>query len=211
MVRTARAAIILATAATLVCVADPASAHHIMGGVTPHTVVQGLLSGLGHPVIGLDHFAFIIGIGFLAYLAGRPALPPLAFVACTVAGTALHLRGTDIPFVEVAIAGTVLAAAIAVIAQARIHAGLLAALFAVAGLFHGYAYGESIVGAEPAPLYAYLLGYSAIQYGIALASAWLLARLAARDARRQGAVLRVGGAAMALTGVSAMLIALQAV
>ena len=30
----------------------PASAHHLMGGVTPVTFAQGLLSGLGHPVIG---------------------------------------------------------------------------------------------------------------------------------------------------------------
>ena len=47
-----------------------------------------------------------------------------------------------------------------------------AALFGLAGLAHGYAYGESIFGAEPTPLSAYLLGLVVIQslltVGIAL-------------------------------------------
>src|SRR6266705_841511 len=39
-------------------------AHHFMGGGPPETFAQGLLSGLGHPVIGLDHAAFIVAAGF---------------------------------------------------------------------------------------------------------------------------------------------------
>ena len=39
-------------------------AHHFMGGGLPQTFTQGLLSGLGHPVIGLDHAAFIVAAGF---------------------------------------------------------------------------------------------------------------------------------------------------
>ncbi len=31
-------------------------------------------------------------------------------------------------------------------------------LFVIVGLIHGYALGESIYGAEPTPLYAYLVG-----------------------------------------------------
>jgi urease accessory protein len=45
-------------------------------------------------------------------------------------------------------------------------------LFAAAGLFHGYTFGESIYGAETSPLSAYLLGLvviqSALTIGIAL-------------------------------------------
>jgi urease accessory protein len=50
-------------------------------------------------------------------------------------------------------------------------------LAAAAGLFHGYAYGEAVVGAEMAPLFAYLLGFAAIQMGIALASYGIARRL----------------------------------
>src|SRR5262249_29863369 len=40
-----------------------AFAHHVMGGKTPSTFVEGLLSGTGHPVIGPDHLAFLLAIG----------------------------------------------------------------------------------------------------------------------------------------------------
>ena len=51
--------------------ASPAFAHHVMGGKLPETFLQGLLSGLGHPIIGLDHFGAIVGIGILVAIAQR--------------------------------------------------------------------------------------------------------------------------------------------
>ena len=44
----------------------PAWAHHAMDMALPQTFSQGLLSGLGHPVIGIDHLAAIVGVGMLA-------------------------------------------------------------------------------------------------------------------------------------------------
>ncbi len=41
---------------------------------------------------------------------------------------------------------------------------------AVSGLFHGYAYGEAIIGATTVPLLAYLFGFTLIQWIIALAA-----------------------------------------
>ena len=38
---------------------EPAFAHHVVGGKMPVTFMDGLLSGLGHPIIGLDHLAAI--------------------------------------------------------------------------------------------------------------------------------------------------------
>jgi len=52
-----------------------------------------------------------------------------------------------------------------------IRAGVWAALFIVAGFFHGYAYGESIYGAESSPLAAYLTGLVAIQAFVMMAVA----------------------------------------
>ena len=51
------------------------------------------------------------------------------------------------------------------------------ALFAVVGLLHGYALGESIYGAEQTPLAAYLIGLCVVQGAIAL-TAMMLARAA---------------------------------
>ncbi len=42
-----------------------AFAHHGMDGETPATLTQGLVSGLAHPVIGLDHLAFVLALAWL--------------------------------------------------------------------------------------------------------------------------------------------------
>jgi len=47
----------------LAATAAGAEAHHAMGGTMPQTLAQGLLSGLAHPVIGLDHLAFTVAAG----------------------------------------------------------------------------------------------------------------------------------------------------
>ena len=48
-----------------------ATAHHFMDDALPQTFLQGLLSGIGHPLIGPDHAAFIIGAGFSLALVAR--------------------------------------------------------------------------------------------------------------------------------------------
>ena len=49
----------------------PAQAHHFMDGGMPQNWLEGLLSGLGHPVIGPDHAAFVFAAGFLLALSSR--------------------------------------------------------------------------------------------------------------------------------------------
>ena len=66
LARTALALLILAATG------GGAEAHHAMGGTTPQTLAQGLLSGLAHPVIGLDHLAFTVAAGLLAARLGPP-------------------------------------------------------------------------------------------------------------------------------------------
>jgi len=55
---------------------------------------------------------------------------------------------------------------------------LWAILFAAAGLFHGYAFGESIFGAERSPLHAYLLGLIIVQSVLTVGTALLVRRRA---------------------------------
>jgi len=80
-----------------------------MGGELPRTFLQGLLSGLGHPVIGLDHLAAIVGVGILVALAGRGVVPVLAFTAAMIAGVAIHLVKIDIPASELLVGLSTLA------------------------------------------------------------------------------------------------------
>src|SRR3954466_7050575 len=85
----------------LTATAAGAEAHHVMGGTTPQTLAQGLLSGLAHPVIGLDHLAFTVAAGLLAASLppplARAALMPLAFLVAGAVGASLHLAGVDLP------------------------------------------------------------------------------------------------------------------
>jgi urease accessory protein len=176
----------------------PALAHHVMGRELPSTLWHGLLSGLGHPIIGIDHFAFVIGVGLVSYLVGRIALLPLLFVAGTVLGCFVHLQDLDLPGSEAAIAFSLVVLAAIVGMRERIPVGVIAVLFAAAGILHGYAYGESIVGAEPAPLGAYVLGFALIQYGIAVISGAALAMIVARDYLSETIAMRTAGVAIAL-------------
>ena len=177
---------------------QPAWAHHVMGGELPQTFLQGLLSGLGHPVIGVDHLAAIVGVGILAALAGRSAAVVLAFSVAVIAGVGLHLAKLDLPASELFVGLTTLLIGALVIARQSMGAGLAVLLFAVAGVVHGYALGESIVGAEASPLTAYLLGLLVIQTAIGVSVYAAVRRLAQWPARTAG--LTVAGVLVALAG-----------
>ena len=143
---------------------NPVQAHHPLDGRTPSNFIEGFLSGLGHPIIGLDHLAFVVAIGVLALLTPRLGLLlPIAFSLATALGTVVHLEGMDLPVPELIISISVLTIGLALAINRQFNLLLLIILGAIAGLFHGYAYGESIFGAEMTPLVAYLLGFAAIQ------------------------------------------------
>ena len=165
------AGIVAAISALGVLSADsPALAHHAMGGEMPSNFFEGFLSGLAHPIIGVDHLAFVVAIGLIAAGRSGGVFIPAIFVVAAMVGTGIHLLSVNVPAVEIAIALSVIGGGLLLVLkpQPAIQTPVLAILAAPAGLFHGYAYGESIVGAEMTPLVAYLAGFTAIQFGIAL-------------------------------------------
>lgn len=186
----------------LMAISSPAFAHHPMGGMTPETFSQGMLSGLGHPIIGLDHFAFLIVAALLAVALKGSAryLAPLAFIGATIGGTVLHLGAANIPMAEALIALTVVVGAVLVVTRHYPGAVLLSAVFAVSGVLHGYAYGEAIIGAETTPLLAYLAGFAVIQYALIAGGVFGLEKLATRSQRARNIVARIGSTAALLTG-----------
>ncbi|MGF1575246.1 MAG: HupE/UreJ family protein [Cyanophyceae cyanobacterium] len=145
----------------------PVQAHHPFGGATPATGWEGFLSGLGHPVIGLDHLAFVIATGLLAVAVKGGLGIPVGFVVASAVGTGLHLMGFTIPAAEVIIAGSVVLFGLFLALKNRPPVTILLLLSVLAGLLHGYAYGEVVIGAEMTPIVAYLLGFMAIQLTIA--------------------------------------------
>ena len=188
----------LGVLAIAMAIAEPAWAHHVMGGKLPQTFLQGLMSGFGHPVIGFDHLAAIVGVGILAALAGRSAAVVLAFSVAVIAGVGLHLAKIDLPASELFVGLTTLLIGALVILRQSMSAGRALLLFAIAGLVHGYALGESIVGAEASPLVAYLLGLLVIQTAIGISVYAAVRSLAGWPARTAG--LTVVGVLVALAG-----------
>ena len=87
----------------------PAFAHHVMGGKLPSTFGEGILSGLGHPVIGLDHLAFLIAAGVVAGVAGLGLWMPVVFVLASIVGVFVHMQDINLPAVELLIAVSVVA------------------------------------------------------------------------------------------------------
>ncbi|WP_338441718.1 HupE/UreJ family protein [Synechococcus elongatus IITB4] len=159
----------------LVLSASPAFAHHAIGGETPTTVFEGLLAGLAHPVIGIDHFAFVIAVGLLASVTRQGLFSIAAFIAAALLGTVLHLASLDLPGVELLISASILLFGWLLACKSILPTWAIVGLAAIAGIFHGYAYGEAIIGAGMAPLFSYLIGFSLTQLVIAVA-AWSVGR-----------------------------------
>jgi len=177
--------------------ASPALAHHPMGGEAPQTVFHGLLSGLAHPVIGLDHLAFIILVGLAAAGVQRRIVGPAVFIAATLAGTFVHLAGVVLPLAEVVIAASVVVLGALLFHGRQLTGAIALAGFALAGLFHGWAYGEAVIGSGAMPVVAYLAGFALIQFVIAAGAA----RLAAGATTTAEGLIRARGAAAVCLGI----------
>ena len=155
----------------------PAFAHHALGGRLPATGWEGFLSGLAHPVIGPDHLAFVVAIGLIAARQPWRYGIPLGFVLASLLGTGIHLAGWDpLGLTELAIASSVVLFGLLLVQPRQIPSWLLLIGGSLAGLFHGYAYAETIIGAQPMPWVGYLLGLSTVQYGVALLALWAAER-----------------------------------
>lgn len=180
--------------------ATSAGAHHPMDGKTPTTLMDGLLSGFGHPVIGPDHFAFILAIGIAAALVHSGVALIGAFIAASTAGVLIHVGRLDVPLVEPLIASSVIAAGLAIAVGRGLGQPGWLALAAGAGLFHGYAFGEAVIGAELTVVGAYLVGLAimsaAVAGGVMLVSGKMLPSGNLLDARR-----RVAGGALSVVGL----------
>jgi len=174
---------------TALClVAGTASAHTGSHGVT------GFVSGLTHPLTGLDHLLAMIAIGLWAAQQGGRALwaVPAAFVGAMVVGGGLALAGLVLPQVETGIAASVLVLGLLVATRRQwaVTAGIaIAAGFA---LFHGYAHGLEMPQAASPALYA--LGFvlaTAFLHGVGIAGS-----LVGRHA------MQLAGAAIAASGLA---------
>ena len=162
-------------------ISAPAFAHHPLDGGLPANFFEGIMSGLGHPVIGFDHLAFVIASGLLALGITGGILVPIALVIATGIGAGIHLAAIDLPIPEVIIAASVVLFGVLLVVnnqhKTSNYSLMVITLAGLAGIFHGYAYGEGIFGAEPTPTVAYLIGFTIIQLAISLGTYVLASQL----------------------------------
>lgn len=179
-----------------ILLATPATAHVGIGSTS------GFLSGVSHPLSGLDHILAMVMIGAWASMLGSLALwlVPATFVTAMAAAGALGAFGLPMPFVELLIAGSVigLGAMIALNVRVPIVAGMaIAALFAVA---HGHAHGAEMP--ETAAGLAYGIGFvvaTVLLHGAGIGLGIGTGRL------MRPAVLRWTGAVASATGFAMLL------
>jgi len=169
----------------------------------PQTLIHGFLSGVGHPVIGFDHFAFVVAIGLIAAFHKQRMILPAGFVLGTMAGTLMTISALVLPFAEVVITASVIVAGVIAMRGKLTSVVPMTAGAAVIGLFHGWAYGAAVIGAEATPLIAYLAGFGLVQMAIALFVGYVAANMwkATSAASLQP---RLAGALMAGVGVAYM-------
>ena len=126
-------------------VALPATAFaHNIGG-------NGIESGLTHPLLGLDHLLAMVAVGVISSQIGGKAIwkVPATFVACMILGLFL----TGLPFVEVAIALSVVVLGLAIVLSGRIQLKWILGCVAFFALFHGQAHGAEMPAIANATLY----------------------------------------------------------
>ncbi|MET0569709.1 MAG: HupE/UreJ family protein [Hyphomicrobiaceae bacterium] len=210
LVRTKETRVCIAMTAAVIAVLaiSPATAHHVMDGELPSTFTQGLLSGLGHPVIGLDHLAFIVALGIAAAVVPGPLAVIATFVALSAAGVLIHIAKLDVPMVEPLVALTVLLAGAALVWSRSVTRPMWVALAAVAGLLHGYAFGESIVGAERTVLGAYIVGIALITALIATMVMTIARKVVVPDGIPSPS-LKIAGAALGCVGAALLAVTLM--
>ena len=141
------------SALALLALAAPALAH------TNRDVGAGLLSGLLHPLTGLDHLLAMVAVGIWGTQLGAPAvwLLPLTFPLVMSFGGVLGVRAVPLPAVEIGVAGSAAVLGLMILLSARPLLSVAAGIVGAFAIFHGHAHGAELPAAGE-PL-AYGLGF----------------------------------------------------
>ncbi len=154
----------------------------------------GLLAGVRHPLMGLDHLIAMIAVGLWAGQMGGKARwkVPCAFVALMLAGGALGLAGIPLPFVESGVVASVFVLGLLVAAAVRWRPLASVALVGVFAVFHGHAHAAEVAaGASGLEFIAGFAVTTTALHGVGLLLAAVLERL------DRPALLRWAGALVA--------------
>jgi urease accessory protein len=157
----------------------------------------GFLSGLAHPVSGLDHVVAMIAVGLWGAQLGAPAIwvLPVTFPLVMAVGGMLGLLGVPIPGVEIGIALSAVVLGTMVLFEVHAPNWIAAVLVGVFAIFHGHAHGTELPEGQSGLYYS--LGFvlatgclHAVGIAIGLIHRWHAGRV----------TIRVLGGVVALAG-----------
>jgi len=157
----------------------------------------GFVTGLQHPISGLDHVIAMLAVGLWGAQLGNPALwlLPVVFPMMMAGGGCLGLLRIPLPGVEVGIAVSAIVLGLMVLAEARLKIYLAMVIVAFFAIFHGHAHGTELPAGQSGLLYS--IGFvaatgclHAVGIAIGLIHRWQVGRLALRGA---GSIVCGGG------------------
>jgi urease accessory protein len=173
---------------------SPGSAHAHM----QQSEAAGFLTGLLHPISGLDHVLAMIAVGLWGAQLGAPAIwvLPVAFPLVMAMGAVLGFLGLAVPGIEYGIAASAILLGASVAFELRPPIVIAALLIGVFAIFHGHAHGTELPPGQSALLYS--MGFviatgclHALGIGIGAVHGWTWGQK----------LLRTAGAAVAMGGV----------
>ena len=183
-----------------VCSAAPALAHHVadLSAMRP-TVLNGILSGLAHPVLGPDHLLFLLALSLVGLQ--RRLRWALALLVVGLLGSASGLLWPGLPGAEILVAITLVVEALVLLRR------LPALMLLPAMALHGYVLSGSVFGWSTMPLTAYGLGLLLSQASLLVMSLVVLrpavSRLSPTTLRWLALALIACGGTWALAGLAA--------
>jgi urease accessory protein len=116
----------------------------------------GFVSGLSHPVSGLDHVVAMVAVGLWGAQLGAPAIwmLPVAFPMMMAFGGMLGLIGLPLPGVEIGIAVSAIVLGALVMGEVRPPLKVAVLIVAFFAVFHGHAHGTELQPGQNALLYS---------------------------------------------------------
>jgi urease accessory protein len=146
------------TVAAGICLAGARTAFAHPGHVGDH---GSLVSGVVHPLTGLDHLLAMLASGLLAVRVGtRRALwlIPASFVGLMLVGGGLALAGLPLPQAEWGVSLSVIVLGLMVAMLPSVPLGIAAACVGVFAVCHGHAHVAELGGQAVVP---FILGFTA--------------------------------------------------
>jgi urease accessory protein len=159
---------------------------------------EGFVSGLLHPVFGLDHLFAMLGVGFVSALMGGLGLIilPIVFVTGMILGGVFGIMGLQAPFLESMIAFSVILFGL-FLRENRNTLLLSSSICLWFGIFHGNAHGVELPHMLN-PIY-YILGF--ILSTIAIHVVGVLAFSKSMESKRKKTIQQVLSSFLIVSGL----------